>query len=320
VDPRRSLTLADVLREHRRGRPQQLAAVDGAVRLTYPRLDERVNQLAHALRATGVAEGDRLLWLGQNSVRVLECLLAAAKLGAMFCPANWRQSTEEMAFVIDDFDAAVVVWQHEEIGDTVLDARDQSGSRARWLRHDAGPETGDSYEAFVAGGAPNDEDAFDGTDLADRFIGGLLHRYWLAAPEEAVGSDEQLGAAVFEPGGDRASAVTREDRREDGADPATGQRPDGALNGKRHEDPDAVTPADAERAERICRPPYLRQQCIVGDRTLLAILPFPDQREPITGSRRPSIDSRNGVVQPAIRKPRRPLLATREIQHVFGRV
>ena len=156
MDPRRSLTLADVLREHRRGRPQQLAAVDGAVRLTYPRLDERVNQLAHALRATGVAEGDRLLWLGQNSVRVLECLLAAAKLGAMFCPANWRQSTEEMAFVIDDFDAAVVVWQHEEIGDTVLDARDQSGSRARWLRHDAGPETGDSYEAFVAGGAPND--------------------------------------------------------------------------------------------------------------------------------------------------------------------
>ncbi|MGI8797443.1 MAG: AMP-binding protein [Acidimicrobiia bacterium] len=157
MDPRRSLTFADVLREHRRGRPQQVAAVDGDVRLTYPELDERVNRLGRALRACGVGEGDRVLWLGQNSFRVLECLLAAAKLGAMFCPANWRQSSEEMAFVIDDLDAAVVVWQGEEIGATVRDARTQSASRGRWLRHDAVPDSGDdSYESFLGGGVAED--------------------------------------------------------------------------------------------------------------------------------------------------------------------
>ncbi|MGQ0802842.1 MAG: AMP-binding protein [Actinomycetota bacterium] len=156
MDPRRSLTFADVLREHRHGRPRQLAAVDGDVRLTYPELDARTDHLASALRAAGVGDGDRVLWLGQNSFRVLECLVAAAKLGAMLCPSNWRQSAEEMAFVIDDLDAAVVIWQEEEIGETVRSARAQSGSRARWLRHDD-PETGDdSYEAFVAGGGAQD--------------------------------------------------------------------------------------------------------------------------------------------------------------------
>ena len=77
--------------------------VDGDLRLTWPEFDDRVNQLANALRTeAGVGEGDRVLWLGQNSFRVLEGLLAAAKLGAVFCPANWRQSADELAFVIDD--------------------------------------------------------------------------------------------------------------------------------------------------------------------------------------------------------------------------
>ncbi len=154
MDPRRSLTLADVLREHRRSWPDQTAAVDGATRLTYPELDERVSRLAHALQGSGVGPGERVLWLGQNSFRVLEGLLVAAKLGAMFCPANWRQSAEEMAFVVDDIDARVVIWQEQEIGDTVRAARDHTRSTAEWVCHDAdGP---DSYEAFLARGSPDD--------------------------------------------------------------------------------------------------------------------------------------------------------------------
>ena len=45
----------------------------------------------------------------------------------MFCPANWRQSPEELAFVIDDLDAKVVVWQEAEIGDGVRAARELAG-------------------------------------------------------------------------------------------------------------------------------------------------------------------------------------------------
>jgi len=158
VDVRHALTLGDLLREHRRSRPDQLAVVDGDVRLTYPALDERVNRLANALVGAGVASGDRILWLGQNSFRVLELLLAAAKVGAMFCPANWRQTADELAFVIDDLSPAVVVWQEEEIGDAVRDARERAASSARWLQHDVPRSASDSYEAFLGAGDPSDRE------------------------------------------------------------------------------------------------------------------------------------------------------------------
>ena len=156
VDLLHALTLGDIIRENRRSYPQRIAVVDGDLRLTWPEFDDRVNQLANALRDdAGVGEGDRVLWLGQNSFRVLEGLLAAAKLGAIFCPANWRQSADEFAFVIDDTRAKVAIWQEEEIGEAVLAARDlaETGNDGLWLRHDSG-----EYDAFVARGSIEDPD------------------------------------------------------------------------------------------------------------------------------------------------------------------
>ncbi|GAA2447670.1 AMP-binding protein [Actinomadura vinacea] len=151
------LTLGDVLDEHRRGRPLGTAVVDGPVRLTYPELDDRVDRLAGALAADGVRAGERVLWLGQNSFRVLELLLACARLGAIFCPANWRQSADELAHVLDDLAPAVVVWEEGSGGgvsrEEVEKARGagpggQVSPDARWVR------SGEEYEAYVAAAAP----------------------------------------------------------------------------------------------------------------------------------------------------------------------
>jgi long-chain acyl-CoA synthetase len=176
-DPLHQLTLADVLRSHRTTRPTATAVVCGDERYDYAQLDERVNRLANALAAGGVGAGDRLLWLGQNCHRLLEGLLAAAKLGAAFCPANWRQSAEELAFVVTDAAPAVVFWQEAEIGDavraarTAVDAGPDGVSPRTWVRHDLPPAPlvggehadGPGYEALVAGGAPEDP----GVDVAD---------------------------------------------------------------------------------------------------------------------------------------------------------
>ncbi|HKY14062.1 MAG TPA: AMP-binding protein, partial [Microthrixaceae bacterium] len=119
--------------------------------------------LANALLGAGVGSGDVVLWLGQNSHRVIECLLAAAKVGAVCCVANWRQSTDELAFLLDDVDAAVVVWQEGEVGETVRAARARfaqidAADRAIWLQHDAPISNQTSYEAFLASGAAEDPD------------------------------------------------------------------------------------------------------------------------------------------------------------------
>ena len=154
MDRLHALTLADVLRQHRRSYPHQTATVCGDDRLTYAQLDDRVTRLANALAATGIGAGDRIVWLGQNCHRVLELLLAAAKLGAVFCPVNWRQTAAELAFVLDDTQPAVVVWQDAEIGEAVREARTKSGATARWVQHDGG-----EYEQLMDAGDNRDPEA-----------------------------------------------------------------------------------------------------------------------------------------------------------------
>jgi len=147
-----SLGLADILAEHSRRWAGRSAAVDGPVRQTYAELQARVVRLANALRDQGIGPGDRILWLGQNSWRLLETILAAARIGGMVCPANWRQSPAELGFVIEDADPKLVIWQETEIGGAIMEARKLAPSTALWLRHDGDSE----YEAFLASGSDED--------------------------------------------------------------------------------------------------------------------------------------------------------------------
>ena len=149
--PLNAFSLPAVLDELARSRPNHLAVACGEDRHDYRTLRDRVLLLAGGLEAAGVGPGDRVLWLGQNSHRVLEGVLAAACLGAMFCPVNWRQSAPELAFVIDDLQPTVVFWQKEEIGDSVLEAKSLAAWRdAAWFQHD---DLG-GYEALISGAAP----------------------------------------------------------------------------------------------------------------------------------------------------------------------
>ncbi|WP_219462391.1 AMP-binding protein [Nonomuraea rhizosphaerae] len=149
-----SLSLSDVLDEHARSRPQVTAVVDGEARLDYPALDVRVSRLADALTAKGVSAGERVLWLGQNSHAVLELLLACSRLGAVFCPANWRQSADELRFVLEDLTPKVVVWEDSE---TTAALASSSGA-SHWVR------AGDDYEELLAGGSVRDFPQVDDTE------------------------------------------------------------------------------------------------------------------------------------------------------------
>jgi long-chain acyl-CoA synthetase len=99
---------------------------------------------------------------------VEELLLACAKLGAYFCPANWRQQPDELAFAIDDLAPRVVVGQEAEVAPSLHAARDRARHEpARWLVHDAEPTAPageDAYEAFVADGGPDDPEEDGSSD------------------------------------------------------------------------------------------------------------------------------------------------------------
>ena len=67
-----SLTLHALLEEHRRSRPDHIAAISEGRQLSYPQLADRVIRLANALQDAGVTRGDRILWLAQNDIGALE--------------------------------------------------------------------------------------------------------------------------------------------------------------------------------------------------------------------------------------------------------
>lgn len=90
--------------------PDAVALSQHGVDWTYREVEQRSTALAHALRERGVAHGDRIAYLGLNSVHVIAVMFAAAKLGAVTVPLNTRLAPPETAFILRDCDPAVLVW------------------------------------------------------------------------------------------------------------------------------------------------------------------------------------------------------------------
>ncbi|MQY25791.1 AMP-binding protein [Nocardia aurantia] len=68
----------------------------------YAALADQARRLAAVLAAGGTTEGDRVVYLGGNSVTFLTTFLAAARLGAVFVPVNSRLTAPEVAIVLSD--------------------------------------------------------------------------------------------------------------------------------------------------------------------------------------------------------------------------
>jgi fatty-acyl-CoA synthase len=76
---------------------------------TWAELDRRVTALAGALSGRGVASGDRVLILMLNRPEFIESFLAATKLGAIAVPVNFRMTPPEIAFLVSDCHAQIVI-------------------------------------------------------------------------------------------------------------------------------------------------------------------------------------------------------------------
>jgi fatty-acyl-CoA synthase len=76
---------------------------------TWGELDRRVTALAGALSRRGIGFGDRVLILMLNRTEFIETILAANLLGAIAVPVNFRMTPPEIAFLVGDCDARVVV-------------------------------------------------------------------------------------------------------------------------------------------------------------------------------------------------------------------
>lgn len=76
----------------------------------YAGLRARILETARFLKhERGISRGDRVAFLGLNHPDMLALLFACARLGAMLVPLNWRLAERELAFVLGDSGAKVLL-------------------------------------------------------------------------------------------------------------------------------------------------------------------------------------------------------------------
>jgi acyl-CoA synthetase (AMP-forming)/AMP-acid ligase II len=130
--------------------PGREALAFGEQSWTWAQLDDRVRRAAGALRASGLGPGDRLAVLDKNHPACLELTLAASLIGAASVVVSFRLSREELAHVLDDSAAQVVV-VGAEFAATLAGVRDRL-PRVRQVVVLGGD--GDEYEKWLAAAEP----------------------------------------------------------------------------------------------------------------------------------------------------------------------
>ncbi|MGW0196013.1 AMP-binding protein [Nonomuraea sp. NPDC003201] len=90
--------------------PDRLAMIDSdGTRTSYGELLARVNQVSHGLRARGLGTGDVVAGVLPNGIDAVVMVMATAQIGLYYVPINWHLTASEVAYILADCDAKVVV-------------------------------------------------------------------------------------------------------------------------------------------------------------------------------------------------------------------
>ncbi|MFO8084177.1 MAG: AMP-binding protein [Desulfobacterales bacterium] len=104
-----SFTIYDIYQRNAMLFGNNVALVSGENRTTYRQLFDQINALAAGLAAKGIGRGDRIGILALNHEKFFHVFGAAAALGAIVSPINWRLSNEEIQYILRDSSPSVMV-------------------------------------------------------------------------------------------------------------------------------------------------------------------------------------------------------------------
>jgi fatty-acyl-CoA synthase len=102
------LSINDFMRHWAAERPDNVVLEQGERRTTFRQLEELSRRIVAALKAAGIAKGDRIAWLGKNSDLYFTLLFAAGRAGIVTVPIGWRLAAPEVAFILKDTGAKLV--------------------------------------------------------------------------------------------------------------------------------------------------------------------------------------------------------------------
>jgi fatty-acyl-CoA synthase len=115
----------------------------------------RVNRLANSLPSVGIIRGERVAVLFPNNPEFLEVLFAAGKIGAIMVPLNFRLAPPELAYILNDSGATVLIYSNDFAFQAGEVAKLETGVK-HFIAVGGGNEGDMDYEEWISG-APETE-------------------------------------------------------------------------------------------------------------------------------------------------------------------
>jgi fatty-acyl-CoA synthase len=173
--------------------PDSPALVQDERRRTWRELDERAARLAAAFRALGLGPGSKVAFYLYNCNEYLEALFATFKLRAVPANVNYRYTADELAYLLENSDAEVVVF-HGSLGDRVDAVRDSKLKVRAAVQVDDGSPLVDGalrYEDLIEAHEPMERIERSGDDLVFLYTGGTT-----GMPKAVIWRHEDLFGAL----------------------------------------------------------------------------------------------------------------------------
>ena len=104
----------EMLAHHAARKPRRPALFYEKRKITYERLLKKVDTLARFLELSGIEKGDRVAIFMQNSIEFVVSLFAITKLGAVAVPVNTFLKSEEVAYILNDCKARMLMASSEQ--------------------------------------------------------------------------------------------------------------------------------------------------------------------------------------------------------------
>jgi long-chain acyl-CoA synthetase len=103
-------TASQMLRTWAADIPDAPMLTQGTTTLTWGEVYELAKRVSRALSSAGVGAGDRVAFLDRNGIEYFEVFFGCALLGAVSVAVNWRLAPSEMASIIEDAHARVLIF------------------------------------------------------------------------------------------------------------------------------------------------------------------------------------------------------------------
>jgi len=132
--------------------PDNIAFMDETRRFTFPEANRRINRLANALLGLGLRKGDTFSCLLENCIEICELYVAAAKIGAIISPINFRLTPGEVAFIADNADAKAF-FVHDRFRAVADDVRADLPAVSSWVTIGESAPGYTPYEELLASGS-----------------------------------------------------------------------------------------------------------------------------------------------------------------------